>query len=286
MRSKTGLTLLPLALGSIHTAFAEAPMGLPFSPLLAKEYSDEISLDWQSWLLSEKLDGIRAIWTGKTLVTRNGHRLYPPASFTASLPDFPMEGELWAGRDAFHQVMQTVLDDTPDQLAWRSIQFRVFDLPDRIEAFDARYQLLAKIITQLNQPHIRLVTQIKVRDKVEAQQYLQEVIDAGGEGVMLRDKQSLYIQGRDASLMKWKLAQDAEATVIAHLQGQGKFSEVMGALLVELDNGIQFKIGTGFTVAERHSPPAIGEKVTFKYNGLTQNGIPKFARFHRIDRSK
>ena len=90
-----------------------------------------------------------------------------------------MEGELWAGRGAFHQVMQTVLDDTPDKLAWQSIQFRVFDLPDRIEVFHARYQVLEKIITQLNQPHIRLVTQMQVSDKAEALQYLQEVIDAG-----------------------------------------------------------------------------------------------------------
>jgi DNA ligase-1 len=50
----------------------------------------------------------------------------------------------------------------------------------------------------------------------------------------------------------------------------------MGALLVRLANGTEFAIGTGFSDRERENPPGIGATVTFRYQELSDAGVPRF----------
>jgi DNA ligase-1 len=82
---------------------------------------------------------------------------------------------------------------------------------------------------------------------------------------------------------------DAEAVVIKHIEGKGKYRGHMGALLVQYINAkgqqIRFKIGTGFSDDERKNPPPIGTKVTFQYRGYRKRGVPKFASFLRVHSS-
>jgi DNA ligase-1 len=275
---------LSLALTSFHQEAKKAE--LPFELLLAKSFETGLIKNWQAWFLSEKLDGIRAIWTGKALITRQGTPLYPPPFFVKHLPSYPVEGELWAGRGQFNQVMKTVLDKTPDFKAWGRIQFMLFDLPQSIDPFQSRYNTLKKLVSDINQPHIALVKQTQLKDEADFNQRVNLIVEQGGEGAMLRLGEALYVKGRDAHLLKYKKAQDAEAIVIGHLTGKGKYQGMLGALLVALPDGKTFKIGTGFTDAQRAAPPELGEWVTFAYNGFTVNGIPKFARFIRVDKSK
>jgi DNA ligase-1 len=75
-----------------------------------------------------------------------------------------------------------------------------------------------------------------------------------------------------------------EGTVIAHNPGKGKFEGMLGSLTLQLENGIEFKLGTGFSLAQRKTPPPIGSSVTFKYHGFTRNGVPRFASFMRVRR--
>ena len=93
---------------------------------------------------------------------------------------------------------------------------------------------------------------------------------------------ALYETGRSDVLLKLKPYLDAEAKVIAHLPGKGKYAGKMGSLLVELPDGVQFKLGTGFSDAERAHPPAIVSTVRFIYQHKTKTGKPRFARFLRI----
>lgn len=99
---------------------------------------------------------------------------------------------------------------------------------------------------------------------------------------MLRLGASGYRIGRSNDLLKVKQYQDAEAVVVQHLPGKGKYEGLMGSLLVELENGRQFRIGSGFSDAERASPPDPGTVITFKYYGYTATGLPRFASFLRI----
>jgi DNA ligase 1 len=79
-----------------------------------------------------------------------------------------------------------------------------------------------------------------------------------------------------------KTHEDAEARVVGHLPGKGRHLGRMGALLVETPAGIRFRLGTGFTDAQREHPPSVGEWVTYRFRGVSGNGVPRFASFMRV----
>jgi len=99
---------------------------------------------------------------------------------------------------------------------------------------------------------------------------------------MLHHQDSFYKSGRNKSLMKLKKYADAEAIVIKHITGKGKYKTMLGSILVKTKSGIQFKIGSGFTDEQRKHPPPIGSTITYKFIGKTQRGVPRFASFMRI----
>ncbi len=248
--------------------------------LLAKIYNDDI--DVTDYLVSEKYDGVRAIWDGKTLTTRQGNPIVAPQWFTAHFPKAPLDGELWIARDAFDQVSGIVRKQSPDDTDWRKVNYLIFELPNGKGGFSKRYQLLKRIVVKANVKHLKAVKQFKVLDKAQLKQKMADIVALGGEGLMLHRANALYETGRNDVLLKLKPYFDAEAKVIEHLPGKGKYTGKMGSLLMELPNGVQFKLGTGFTDAERANPPAIGSTVTFIYQQKTKIGKPRFARFLRI----
>jgi DNA ligase-1 len=109
-----------------------------------------------------------------------------------------------------------------------------------------------------------------------------EVIAVGGEGLMLRRGASVYQAGRSDDLLKVKRFDDAEAIVMGILPGKGKYQGMMGALRVRLADNREFRIGSGFTDAERTDPPPLGSVITFKHSGHTATGLPRFASFVRV----
>jgi DNA ligase-1 len=82
--------------------------------------------------------------------------------------------------------------------------------------------------------------------------------------------------GRSTTLLKVKTFHDAEAAVIGHQAGAGRHKGRMGALLVRLSDGTEFAVGTGFSDRERENPPGIGALVTFRYQELSEAGVPRF----------
>ncbi|WP_116807433.1 DNA ligase [Steroidobacter cummioxidans] len=260
-----------------------APAMAPAAPpplLLANDY-DAAEVDVLRYWVSEKYDGMRAYWDGKNLVTRAGNTIHAPDWFTRDWPTEPLDGELWAGRGRFEQVTATVRDLEPDEDAWRNIRFMVFDVPAQVGTFSARLEKLRSLLAPLRIDWLREVTQSRVTDEVELHHLLESVAAAGGEGLMLHREDSLYRAERSDDLLKLKPSQDAEARVIAHLPGQGKYLGMLGALLVRTANGTEFRIGTGFTDEQRRYPPPIGSWVTYSYHNVTARGIPRFARFLR-----
>ncbi len=283
-RIKSVSFLLPaLHLLLIATVFylPQEVLADPAPPLmLANRYDDEIELN--DYWVSEKLDGVRAYWDGKQLISRQGNKYHAPAWFISGFPTIPLDGELWSGRGTFDALSGAVRKSLPEDEEWQKIRFMVFDLPASTADFDHRLDELKALFSTLATPYISLVEQQKIADKQALMNLLDETVNAGGEGLMLHSGRSFYRAIRSDDLLKLKRFQDAEAVVVAHMPGKGKFSGMMGALLVELDNGMQFKIGTGFTDAQRRTPPPIGSVVTFKFTGRTAKGIPRFASFLRL----
>ena len=268
-----------------HESVAISPV-LPMAPLLAIPYENERILDWERYIFSEKLDGIRAIWTGTELRTKQGTRLFAPEEFIERLPDYPVEGELWAGRGTFEYLMSVVLDKTPNTQEWKKVQFMLFDLPAHQGDYSARYRALREGIKEIGQTQIQIIEHLPAKNEKAIMKELERRVRLGAEGLILRDKKALYVSGRDEGVQKLKVTQDAEAQVVRYFEGKGKYKGKMGSMLVKMDNGKTFKIGTGFTDEQRMDPPKIGSKVTYLFNGLTKKGIPKFARYWRTDMTK
>ncbi|CAH1557121.1 MULTISPECIES: DNA ligase [Vibrio] len=273
------LRMTLIALAVIASAQPQADPNLLPPVSLAESYQDGIDVS-QYWY-SEKLDGIRAYWTGQHLVTRNGNRIYAPEWFTKVLPDYPLDGELWAGRGNFHLVQQTVLDKTPVEGAWRRIDFMVFDMPYSAGDYQKRYYNIQDLVFTIDAPHIKYVEHRAIQDEKHLFTQLDRISQSDGEGVMLRKVSSRYQAGRGSDLLKLKRYEDAEALVLGYKPGTGRLLGMMGALLVRLADGTEFYIGSGFTDDVRKSPPRIGSTITFRYNGFTHNGKPRFARFLR-----
>jgi DNA ligase-1 len=113
-------------------------------------------------------------------------------------------------------------------------------------------------------------------------QRMNAVVQAGGEGLMLHLADAPYLTGRQDVLLKLKPWQDAEAVVIGYTPGSGKYHGLTGALEVQMPDGKRFLIGSGLTDAMRRNPPAIGSLITYRYQALTQDGVPRFARYLRL----
>jgi DNA ligase 1 len=252
--------------------------------LLAQIYSQGV--DVKQYLVSEKLDGVRAIWDGKQLKSRKGNVINAPVWFVKDLPNTPLDGELWLARGQFDVLSGAVRKDIPVDAEWKNITYQIFELPNATGTFEVRAKRMVKIVEQLNIPHLKTVVQFRVKNETELNKKLKQIVAKGGEGLMLHRADAAYITGRSDALLKLKLLHDAEAIVIAHLPGKGKYTGKLGALLVQAQNGMRFKLGTGFSDAQRANPPEIGSTITYTYLDKTKNGKPKFASFLRVRNEK
>lgn len=268
--------LVPLALMPV-VLYAQVQDKPPLQ--LAAEYQQQDTRDYR---VSEKLDGVRAYWNGRELLSRGGHRFSAPDWFVAGFPDTPLDGELWLGRGRFEELSAAVRRYQPNEDEWRAIRFMVFDLPASELPFEARLSALQRLFSNLDSPYLKLLEQRLLPDNAALAAYLAEVEALGGEGLMLRHRDSLYSATRNQDLLKLKRFQDAEARVLAHLPGQGKYAGMLGALLVETDDGRQFRLGTGFSDRQRQQPPPVGALVTYRYQGETGQRLPRFASFVRV----
>lgn len=248
---------------------------------LANTYRNNISV--ADYWVSEKLDGVRAYWDGTRLVSRNGNAIAAPSWFVAGFPPQALDGELWAGRGRFQFVTRTVLDSNPDADQWRQIRFMVFDLHQAGVTFDERVMQMREMLKSHDSPYIKIVRQYKLHDHASLMRELAATSKAGAEGLMLHRGSALYRAGRSDDVLKLKTWQDAEAIVVAYTPGKGKFVGLMGSLVVERA-GMRFRVGSGFTVAQRSRPPPLGATITYKYWGLTDKGLPRFPSFLRVRR--
>jgi DNA ligase 1 len=287
LRQSFQVTALSAALclaGVLSTEVAHATTTAP--PLmLANSYHAGVAL--ADYWVSEKYDGVRGYWDGTQLLTRGGEPIAAPAWFTAGWPAVPMDGELWAGRGQFSKAVSTVRQKTPDDAAWRGMRFMVFDLPAQSGTFTERIPPLDKVVGQINQPWVKAVAQLKLADHPALQRLLAKTVKGGGEGLMLHRGASLYKGVRSDDLLKVKTHEDTEARVVGHIPGKGKYAGQLGALMVEMPAGNgeparRFKLGTGFSDADRKQPPAVGSTVTYRFRGLNDSGIPRFASFMRV----
>jgi len=256
------------------------------------------------WLLSEKYDGLRCIWTGRELIARPSKRggmlkgkvfSYVPKWFINLLPKgCSLDGELWLGRGRFQEISglsnskpnKKVTEEHLDQ-QWKEVKYMVFDMPHLKDLpYTLRLEELEKIvesikISQADSP-IKLTVVTKVNDHEHLLELYQQYTEGGAEGIIIREPSSFYETKRSKLLLKMKIGEDDEATVIDYDPGKGKYTGLLGALKCDY-KGKPVHIGTGFSdlmraeyndVDSKHYIP-IGATVNFSYMELTKDGIPR-----------
>lgn len=270
------LFLCCLLLSCLPTSSSASPPSL----MLAGKWRDRP--DVAHYLVSEKLDGVRARWDGRRLISRAGYVIPAPAWFTHAWPQHALDGELWSSRGNFDTISAIVRRTPADDAQWRTLRFMAFDLPAHPGTFEQRFATMRELIHGTDHPYLAVIAQQRFTDSAALHAHLRRVVAAGGEGLMLHHQDNPYRSGRSEGLLKLKPFDDAEARVVGYIPGKGKYEGMVGALQMQADDGRRFRIGSGLNDAQRAHPPAIGSLVTYRYNGLTVHGLPRFARFLRI----
>ena len=243
----------------------------------AKNY-DNSKHNITNWYMSEKLDGIRAYWNGKELLSKNGNKIYAPSSFTKDFPPFELDGELWTKRDDFESIQNIVLDTNPSS-KWEKITYNIFEVPNEKGNFDKRLEKIKFWLDKNPNKIIKIIPQLICKNETDLNIYLKELLDKKAEGIILKNPNLEYFTGRSENILKVKKFYDDEGLVIGlNYSNNGEFK----SLQLKLNNGIIFNLGGGFSDIQREEPPKIGNIVTFKYYDLTKNNKPKFASFLRI----
>jgi DNA ligase-1 len=327
------------------------------------------------WYASEKLDGMRAFWDGGITrgmacsavpfanTAKDGRYVVPPKStglwsrygksiqapdwWLDLLPSYPLDGELYCGRNGFQTLMSTVKDLNPGP-GWKQVKYLAFDMPAPHVVFSdgeinetnfkKKFVHLLSKLKKVDYPftgvpqyrhvvqwmkgfkwneafEVLYQTELPPMTSHALQQALllmDDVTSKGGEGIMLRSPTSCWLPNRVRTLLKLKEIRDAEGTVTGYTAGRetelgSKLLGMMGALILDF-NGKRLEL-SGFTDAERildgsmsgifaseyaaghpgeDMPDWIenpkfprGTKVTFRYRELTDDGLPKEARYWR-----
>ena len=275
---------MPLCRRLFLGALCAAPFAARAAPnrtplLLAQEAPPDV--DPSGYLISEKYDGVRAWWDGQTLRFRSGLPVAAPAWFVAQLPAQPLDGELWLARGRFEALSAAVRRHRPSDEEWRQLRYMLFELPGASGTFADRAERIRQLVRQQRGHTLNAVDQASLPDRGALQKRLLSVVDSGGEGLVMHRADAPYQSGRSSVLLKLKPLHDAEATVLAHLPGRGKHAGRLGALQVRNAEGAAFSIGTGFTDAERESPPPLGAFISYTHRGHTESGVPRFASYLR-----
>lgn len=259
-----------------------AAAGTSQRPALMEALDAPEHIDPRGWLVSEKLDGVRAFWDGHDLRFRSGGRIAAPRWFTAALPATPLDGELWAGRGRFEELVGTVRRRDPDDARWRKVRYALFDQPGAAGPFLERVAALRQLIDRAGVSPLLAVEQVRLDSPSALQQRLNHLVSQGAEGLMLHRADAHWRPGRSTDLLKLKPVADAEAIVVGHEPGQGRHQGRLGALTVHTPDGRRFRLGTGLSDAQRQTPPPVGAVVTYTYRGFTESGLPRFASFLRV----
>ncbi len=216
-------------------------------PMKGYNYTGETP---KGWIMAEKLDGIRAIWDGSQLWSKQGNAINAP-EIAAKLPQgIALDGELWAGRERFERVLSALKSGD-----WPGVEFVAFDLIDTTMPAIARRKALDAL-------SVRSVSYELCQGKRHLRKFEDAIKAKGGEGVMIQKPSAKYQHGRTTDLQKVKSVDVSEVAVSGW---NGKSLDVMVGKL-------EFKVAMG---AKPHH--AKSKTAFVSHYGLTVNGIPRHA---------
>ena len=149
--------------------------------------------------MSEKLDGVRAYWTGREFKSRLGNPFHAPDWFIAGLPTSPLDGEFWIDRKAFQRTVGIVRRQDKTDL-WNQVRFLIFDAPESSGGFEQRLRAVERVVRTNQPPYARAHEHVECADADHLRRELARVEALGGEGLMFRQPGSRLRAGRSVDV--------------------------------------------------------------------------------------
>lgn len=257
-------------------------------PMLAKPFEERLVPSFR--FAQPKLDGMRLLWDGENIISRNGKEVPGIPSILHELKTkfkgIPLDGELYCHGMGFQTIISHVrrtvnIKENPN------IKYHVFDYPLQL-SFDTRFNQLCKLIHELQPELIVPVSTINVSDILIDKLDIFNV--EGYEGTMIRNGHSLYQEKRTKDLLKIKGELDCELIIERCIEGEGKHLGRLGAfecIMKDMPLDIYVKVGTGFNDSQReqfwiNKDKMKGKIITITFQEFTDGGVPRFPRFKSI----
>jgi len=184
--------------------------------------------EYESFICTEKFDGIRAFFDGDNFWSKSGMPIHPPDKFYRGLrridgQKIKLDGELWLrdGRGKFQELCHLALrSDMPS--AWDNVVYMVFDMPEVLGGLESRLCEARSKVGGKICPQVEVVESTKLRSHQHLLEIFEGVLEIGGEGVVLSDPYARYTPGRFKEMLKLKKWQDDEALITGHKEGKGE----------------------------------------------------------------
>jgi ATP-dependent DNA ligase len=271
-------------------------------PMLAKLYRDyaaKIDFSKECWIAQCKFNGMRCIATKNGLFTRKGEKYMTCQHIEESLkpffeehPDAVLDGELFNEeyrqqlneiskliRKTVH-ITQSDLDQCAKLVKYYVYDGYGFENYDQNHPYDVRKNWIDIGVSGSNV--IQLVESHQIESVESLNKVYSSYVDAGHEGIMLRNCVMPYENKRSKYLLKVKPEDDSEAEILNIIEGEGNWSGSGKTITLKWNDKVfdaSFK-GSYEQAVEflNRKDEWIGKTVTFLYNGLTGLGTPNFAR--------
>ena len=304
----------PILFGSVFTIPNPEPMLCEdnLEKMLKKVDGDMTRLAW-----SIKLDGVRtrAILESSTspvkYISRNGKAYNNFTLFDSKVMEYCINISDWYGgqwpiildgeviskdKDFQKQMTQVHRLEGADPSIFK---FEVFDFilppPYDIVPMWTRYHILSSTMGGKDGDGVELLEHIGFPSDTTIGDILylsNRLCDNGEEGIVVKDKNSLYQPGRSWEWTKVKKFHTEDLCVIGKEEGVGKHKGRLGALIVERQfvhggtgkrTSIPVKVGSGYSDEEREDlwahPP---QMIEVKYQSETNEGSLRFPVFVRV----
>lgn len=263
-------------------------------PMAALKYMERIEhVRWPQYA-QPKLNGVRCVirrfadgrfrYTSRTGKEFHGLQFLDEWLSRLILPGEEFDGELYRHGVPLQTISSLVRrSKNIDQAALQeTIQLHIFDVINK-DSFEQRHGMLASRFTSrmYDSEYVKLVPTVRVGNEAECEALMDQWLEQGYEGLMLRDPQSLYLANyRSEYLLKYKKFQDAEAVIVDVEQGVGK-DEGTAIFVCMMPNENIFRCRMAATIEARREmwlnrEHYKGKKITYRFQELTPYGIPEF----------
>ena len=279
-----------------------------FECQLADKYNPEKKYKNEIWYVTEKLDGLRAVYHTKQgkILTRSNKPVHGFEHIEKDLAKFCdrynldyCDGEFYAHHVPFQQIQGIVMKD--DHSDKRYVKFCMFAVVGKdITSTEKMYEVMSipkSPISTLDKFGLWIcpLEPVIIRNnKEEIMTMCDKYMDDGYEGAMLRSASASYHFGRSRDLLKVKLFCEDDFEIVNFYEGKDRLAGTLGGFVltnakksisVSISENVDFelrtiffKCGSGFGDAQRAEfwkdrENLIGKTVNIKYQGLTDENV-------------